>query len=296
MAALSGFFIGILFSIILFLLILLVILNAKKNSFFINYNEALIKYCESIGDASYREQVYIPKNYGIYEKKLAVALLDIALASTQSFCKNIDPIKLPPGFDNQIPLGRNFINYGHIFWNETYACITLNGTMTISEWEADFDYTLVPAFLLNNFKPGVECHKGFYTLYLSIRDKIWDWLDKNENIKIIFITGHSLGGALSTICAFDLAQYTPIHYSFAAPRSGNVLYAKNFNSLVPQSLRINNTEDIVPQLPPATWKKQTFEQTNNSIPFTKSLGSLALDHIRAYKDFMPECFVNKAPC
>lgn len=253
-------------------------------------------FCENLDEPNYRKEVYIPANSGIYEKDLAIALIDISLASTQSYCKNIDPIPLPPGFNYQIPLVYKSVIYGHIFWNDEYACISLSGTMTAPEWKSDFDFKLVPATLLNNYKEGVKCHQGFYNLYISVRGIIWNWLNSHQDIKTIFITGHSLGGALSTIAAYDMAQFNPIHYSFAAPRSGNILYAENFNKLLPQSLRVCNTEDIVPQLPPSTWKDQTFEQTNNLVPFTKSLGSLALDHVLAYKDFLPECFDNRAPC
>ena len=296
MSATAGFFIGVFFTLVLFLLIVLCIIFSKRNSFLLGYNNALESFCESLDEPSYREEAYIPEDYGTYEKNLAVALIDISIASTQSYCKNIDPIPLPPGFDNQISLVHKTVVYGHIFWNTTYACIVLSGTMSAPEWRADFDSKLVPATILTNYKEGVKCHQGFYGLYVLIRPIIWNWLNSHSDITTIFITGHSLGGALSTIAAYDLAQYTPIHYSFAAPRSGNVLYAKNFNELVPQSLRVNNTEDIVPQLPPATWRDQTYEQTGNSIPFTKSLGSLPLDHVLAYKDFLPECFDNVAIC
>lgn len=290
-----GFLIGVVFVLILLILIIAAITYAKRNSFGIDYQEALDRYCENLGPIEYREEVYIPENPSIYEKTLATALLDIALATSQSYCKTVDPLPLPPGFTDQMPLGRGKTRLGHIFWNDTYACISFTGTMTIPEWGADFDYRLIPATALNNYVPGVACHRGFYFLYLAIRGQIWDWINENPG-KTIFITGHSLGGALSTISAYDLALLTPIHYSFAAPRSGNVNYATQFNELLPQSLRINNTEDIVPQLPPATWRGNTFEHTNNSIPFTKSLGSLAQDHVKAYKDDMPECFNNHAPC
>ena len=54
-----------------------------------------------------------------------------------------------------------------------------------------------------------------------MRNTLWNWIGENK-ITTLFITGHSLGGALSTICAFDFADIKPIiiQYSFAAPRSG----------------------------------------------------------------------------
>lgn len=111
-----------------------------------------------------------------------------------------------------------------------------------------------------------------------------------------------MGGAVSTICAYDMANafegYTteiyPIHYSFAAPRSFNVKGAMEFSKLIPTSLRIVNTEDSIPTLPPATWDGYTYSQTIGMISFTKSLGSLGADHVTAYKNFMPVCSNNAA--
>lgn len=293
---LVGFLFGILFTIIIAIIIIWAYLYSKKNNFVLGYNQALSDYCDSLGTPVYRQPVYIPTTAGVYEQNLAIALLDISLATSQSYCFNIDPLPLPPTFTNQIPLFKNKTIYGHIFWNDTYACFAFSGTMNLPEWKTDFDYHLTPATGLNNYVPGVECHQGFYNLYMSVRPAIINWVNNNQNIKQLFITGHSLGGALCTICAYDFAKYNPTHYSFAAPRSGNREYAKLFDQMLPQSLRINNTEDSVPQLPPATWRGNTFEHTLNSVPFTKSLGSLAKDHVEAYVDYMPVCFNNHAVC
>lgn len=166
---------------------------------------------------------------------------------------------------------------------------------------------------------------------MSIRDQLWDWWNNNQScdfvapkgwVQTLYITGHSLGGALSTICGYDFAEVffdrdcnvsaacnsqtctpdipnacddpciaksLPIHYSFAAPRSGNTTYARTFNQRLPTSLRINNSEDVVPQLPPATWEGYTYEHTAGNVPFTISLGSLRDDHIQAYYYHLPEC-------
>ena len=291
-----GFIFGIIFTIIIAIIILYAFIYSKKNNFILGYDSALSNYCNSLATPTYRQAVYIPTDPGIYEQNLAIALLDISLATSQSYCFSVDPLPLPPTFNNQKPLFRDKTIYGHIFWNSSYACFVFSGTMSLPEWKIDFNYTLVPAIGLNNYEPGVECHEGFYNLYMSLRPTIISWLVNNKNIKQYFITGHSLGGAMSTICAYDFAKYNPIHYSFAAPRSGNREYAKLFDKMIPQSLRINNTEDVVPQLPPATWRGNTFEHTYNSVPFTKSLGSLAKDHVEAYVDYMPICFPNRAVC
>jgi hypothetical protein len=71
----------------------------------------------------------------------------------------------------------------------------------------------------------------------------------------VAVTGHSLGGALATLLAADIAlnPRTPISavYTFASPRTGNGDFTRLFNELVPsQSFRVANVWDIVPHLPP----------------------------------------------
>lgn len=291
-----GFLLGIIFISVLFLILYYLFSYSEKNNFSLNYGLALQKFCQNLGPISYRESVYVPNNLVIYENKLATSLLDISIATTQSNCQNINPLPLPPGFTNQIVLKRLLTTIGRIFWNNNYACISFSGTITLAQWKADFNYKLKPAIRLNNYIEGVECHEGFYNLYLSVRNEIWKWINDHPEINIFFITGHSLGGALSTIASYDMANLNPIHYSFASPRCGNVKFSEQFNNMLPNSMRINNTEDIVPQLPPATWNNYTYMHTNNNIPFTKSLGTLQKDHIQAYIEYLPECFDNRASC
>lgn len=77
----------------------------------------------------------------------------------------------------------------------------------------------------------------------------------------LLITGHSLGGNLATVYASYLWQvfqkngHNKNHISvitFAAPAAGNQAFAEDFNKKIPVSLRIENTNDIVPKFPNAS--------------------------------------------
>jgi len=71
----------------------------------------------------------------------------------------------------------------------------------------------------------------------------------------ITVTGHSLGGAMSTLAAVDLTQgegYSDItHYTFGSPRTGNPTFASAYQSLVGsgQRIRVVNNNDLVPHVP-----------------------------------------------
>lgn len=307
-----------------------------RAQFVAEFNQSFENFCDNLPSIVYQEKVYIPFENGVYEHPLAIALADIAFNTSAANCANILPLSNPPEFNSQLriegiePFSGENVMFAYIFWNRKlcHAAIAFTGTVSIAEWRSDFDYEQVPPIALNGYQDGVLVHRGFYNIYMTIRNKLWDWWDNNSHwVKTLYITGHSLGGALSTICGYDFAEVfedrecgtnacnsqtcnpqlinecddpcllmnLPIHYSFAAPRSGNPTYAKIFNQRLPTSLRINNTEDLVPQLPPASLLEYIYEQTGGSVPFTISLGSLAQDHIQAYQYHLPIC-ADVAPC
>jgi triacylglycerol lipase len=91
----------------------------------------------------------------------------------------------------------------------------------------------------------------------SIEKTILDTLNNNSLCppnSEVYITGHSLGGALATLATLLIAKRTnftnPVLYSFAAPRAGDKNFAGQFNEL--ECYRIANSEDLVPTVPPAT--------------------------------------------
>jgi len=378
-----------LFSVLLTFMILFVAYylyrSIRKQQIIASFNDQFNTYCKNLEPINYKNQVYVPQKNGVYEKNLSLALLDISINTSNSNCLNILPLPNPPGFTDQYrieginPITGNLTMYAYIFWNVSLkqAVISFTGTTSVAEWESDFQYQQIPPDALNGYEDGVLVHKGFYNIYLSIRNQLWNWWDENHFwVKNLYITGHSLGGALSTLCSFDFAgvfinnisniiyknkkeiikhrtnlpnkiittlqsvnfnfdnsisglsnlrnrkrssdfaleqqkikelrkkiskqkdikkelttpilqQGNLIHYSFASPRVGNTKYAEVFNQRLPTTLRINNTEDIIPALPPAAWDGYIFEHTGGSIAFTKSLDSLSEDHTEAYFDYMP---------
>ena len=78
----------------------------------------------------------------------------------------------------------------------------------------------------------------------------------------IDITGHSLGGSIASLAAFDLARTlrqlnlsSRSHvrvYTAGCPRTGNVPFARAYNELVPDTWNVINENDIVPAIPHAS--------------------------------------------
>jgi triacylglycerol lipase len=103
---------------------------------------------------------------------------------------------------------------------------------------------------------GALMHSGFVESYMSVRSKVHQYLNAHNGFTpTVIVTGHSLGGAIATLCAVDV-QYnfsdkiTGIAlYSFGAPRVGNRSFQESFNRRVPNSYRFVYGMDMVPALP-----------------------------------------------
>lgn len=99
---------------------------------------------------------------------------------------------------------------------------------------------------------------GFRGIYISLRQKLIEALNRvgiSPNSRI-FVTGHSLGGALATLAIPDILKNTPfkdpgqvVLYTFASPRCGDRHFATNFQNLGVKHWRIANTEDVVTMMP-----------------------------------------------
>ncbi|KAF6250498.1 hypothetical protein COO60DRAFT_1705829 [Scenedesmus sp. NREL 46B-D3] len=116
------------------------------------------------------------------------------------------------------------------------------------------------------FKKNTELmvHSGFLSAYDSVKVKVLRLVDQltagagEEQPWDVYVTGHSLGGALATLCAYDLAGRRGasaagkrVHmYTYGAPRVGNKAFADAFNKrLKGDAWRITNKADIVPSVP-----------------------------------------------
>lgn len=79
-----------------------------------------------------------------------------------------------------------------------------------------------------------------------------DILIKRYPDSLIYLTGHSLGGAVSTLLSAELSlnktlKLAPV-YTFGEPRVGNKKFADWFNSIITE-YRVIHYRDIIPSYP-----------------------------------------------
>jgi pimeloyl-ACP methyl ester carboxylesterase len=100
--------------------------------------------------------------------------------------------------------------------------------------------------------PDAKVHSGFWKSYLAIADEVHKLLNIH-NVKNLFVTGHSLGGALATIASLDIVEELGIKnvsmVSLGAPRVGNAGYADLYASMLNNYYRITHASDPVVHLP-----------------------------------------------
>lgn len=117
----------------------------------------------------------------------------------------------------------------------------------------------------------VKMHQGFINAYLSVRDEIHEHAQQSETTQYR-ITGHSLGGAIATLCAVDLqynfGQNISIEvYTFGSPRVGNDAFADSYNRRVPDTWRVINGWDTVVGLP-VPW--QGYRHVDTSLKLARN--------------------------
>ncbi|MQM18983.1 hypothetical protein Taro_051986 [Colocasia esculenta] len=133
---------------------------------------------------------------------------------------------------------------------------------------------LNPERIGGDFKQEVQAcvsprvHSGFLSAYDSVRNRIMTLIklsigfsedaDLESIMKWhIYVTGHSLGGALATLLALELSSsrmaksgaISVTMYNFGSPRVGNKCFAEVYNEKVKDSWRIVNHRDIIPTVP-----------------------------------------------
>lgn len=144
--------------------------------------------------------------------------------------------------------------FGLVAWDqETQTVIVaIRGTKTIWEWIADVDAAPFP--YLPDPSAGLV-HMGFQLVYEHIRRSIADLLNsKCQGAQTVWVTGHSLGGALAVLCAYDIFKNVklgpvPQLYTFAGPRTGAPDFAASFDAAIVTCNRLVNFMDVVPQVP-----------------------------------------------
>ena len=128
--------------------------------------------------------------------------------------------------------------------NEIYAVLAFRGT------EKNWRDVQADIRTYRRKTEGGRIHAGFYTAYGLVSQIVKERLAEVEHLPL-YITGHSLGGALATLATQDLERsgfkdQIAACYTFGSPRVGNAFFDGTIKSPI---YRIINFIDIVTFVP-----------------------------------------------
>lgn len=134
-----------------------------------------------------------------------------------------------------------------------------NSILSILNWRTNLDAALVDYETFNSTIKDAKVHRGFLNSYNSIKKDLFTSVREILRIKDdanIQVTGHSLGGALSTLAIVDL--YNELHNrtkgnwyltTYGSPRVGNKEFSKYFDEKIKNAFRHVHNGDITVQVP-----------------------------------------------
>ncbi|MGB7343458.1 MAG: lipase family protein [Pirellulaceae bacterium] len=178
----------------------------------------------------------------------------LALISKTAYDDDAELMKLIAkgmGFDDCLVF-RNNNSVAHAFIGEKAIVFAFRGTefTSLADWKTD-------AYIRTITDPSVGgLHSGFNTAYEDVRRNVELVIRTNPN-KAIWVTGHSLGGAMAVICAIRCKQTKLADLrimTFGQPRVGNNSTARWIDKYFSNTYqRFVNDQDLVPRLPPARY-------------------------------------------
>lgn len=161
--------------------------------------------------------------------------------------------------------------YCRIFANEMAVVVAFRGTRERVDWKIANIRALPVPLRDCGLKRPVLVHTGFQTA-LDFIDKTSGQrsysaiLSRLDNIELgqreLYITGHSLGGAIATLFASKLRNARPDLVknslrgivTFGAPASGSLGFYRHYGELNKLTLRLVNASDAVPFTPPIGYR------------------------------------------
>jgi hypothetical protein len=194
--------------------------------------------------------------------------------SSQVANKTLDP--------GAVAISVNEVFFGYALTSDTNNIIALRGTQTGNEWLGNLSARQVS---LRPRQPQYgRVHRGFQATYERIITQIKRAVPQLNPALPLYITGHSLGGAVAMLTAADLIFSNDISanrvqvYTYGSPRVGDPTFVQYYNGLVPRTFRVVNLADSVPITPPESFQSDTFQHAGQEWSYLSQLGSFAANH------------------
>lgn len=154
------------------------------------------------------------------------------------------------GFTRWVSIKRQSMA-AHVIASDRATVVVFRGTniTELEDWKKNFSAGFTTYSPADNHK----FHRGFWDAYLLVRSQALKFIDRNRTDRL-WVTGHSLGGAMATLCTIDIVtsrEQQPVLVTFGQPRvtdSGGAQWIDQ--RLRGRYARFVHGNDIVPSVPP----------------------------------------------
>ncbi len=172
------------------------------------------------------------------------------------------------------------VYFGFVLTSKTANIIIFRGTQRTTEWIGD---VLLFQKLYEGFANS-KIHSGFANIYKNLAGQTREIASQLNPLLPCYISGHSLGAALATLAAIDIALKVPQLkeqirlYTYAGPRVGNPSFAQMHSQMIPNSYRIFNLADSIPLSPPTIFRQDVYLHVGQGWSFLTQYGDVLPNH------------------
>ncbi len=177
------------------------------------------------------------------------------------------------------------VYFGFVLSSKNHNIIVFRGTQRTIEWVLNVN----AVYATNDRKVASQSygaiHPGFSAIYSNISSQTLEVAKKLNPSVPCYISGHSLGAAIATLAAIDIAVNIPRLqkqvqlYTYASPRVGDRVFAREHNRVVPNSYRVVNLADAITLVPFTVFFKTEYVHVGEEWAFLAQNGDVMPNHV-----------------
>ncbi|NJL91948.1 MAG: lipase family protein [Coleofasciculaceae cyanobacterium SM2_1_6] len=178
------------------------------------------------------------------------------------------------------------VYFGFVLSSPAAHIMIFRGTQRTNEWLLNLAALQATAQDIDTPQFLGRAHRGFVNIYADLVRQTREIAQNLDPRKPCYISGHSLGAAIATLAAVDIAITVPALspqlrlYTYAGPRVGNADFANGHSRLIPNHYRIINLADLVPIVPSTMLLENiTYVHCGQEWSFLAQNGDLLPNHV-----------------